>query len=195
VPEALPKVLERAPRPEVDASSALSLLARPGVRGIETRRVAIVVANGVDGEPLVRLHEALAKRGAVPRFVGPTLGRVDSASGDPLEVEISIDAAPSALWDAVVLPDGEEAVKTLAQIGNAMEFLKDQYRHCKTILAFGASGDLLDAAGIWTTLQSGENDSGVLHYKDGSPTKAVATFAEALAKHRHFEREMLPPRV
>jgi len=194
-PEALPKVLERAPRPEVDSSSALSLFARPGDGGIATRRVAIVVANGVDGEPLVRLHAALAQRGAVPRFVGPTLGRVDSTSGDPLEVEISIDAAPSVLWDAVVLPDGAEAVKTLAQVGHAMELLKDQYRHCKTILAFGASSNLLEAAGVWTTLPSGEKDPGVLHYEEGNATKAVAAFADALAKHRHFERETLPPRV
>ena len=76
-----------------------------------------------------------------------------------------------------------------------MELLKDQYRHCKTILAFGASSNLLEAAGIWTTLPSGEKDPGVLHCEEGNATKAVAAFADALAKHRHFERETLPPRV
>jgi catalase len=76
-----------------------------------------------------------------------------------------------------------------------MELLKDQYRHCKTILAFGASSNLLEAAGVWTTLPSGEKDPGVLHYEEGNATKAVAAFADALAKHRHFERETLPPRV
>jgi catalase len=95
----------------------------------------------------------------------------------------------------VVLPDGAEAVKTLAQVGHAMELLKDQYRHCKTILAFGASSDLLEAAGAWTTLPSGEKDPGVLHCGEGNVTKAVAAFVDALAKHRHFERETLPPRV
>jgi catalase len=195
VPEPLPKVLARTPRAEVDESPSLSLLARPGDGSIATRNVAILVADGVDGEPLTRLHAALAQRGAVPRFVGPTLGRVASTSGEALEVEISIDAGPSVLYDAVVLPDGEAAVKALSQLGHALEFLKDQYRHCKPILAFGASGDLLEATGIWTTLPSGEQDPGVLHWEERNVTKAVAAFAEAIAKHRHFERETMPPRV
>jgi catalase len=195
VPDALPKVLERPPRPEVERSPSLSLLVRPGDGSIATRKVAFVVANGVDGEPLARLYAALAQRGAVPRFVGPTLGRVKSTSGHPLEVEISIDAGPSVVYDAVVLPDGEEAVKSLAQLGEAMEFLKDQYRHCKPILAFGASGALLEGAGIWETLPSGEKDPGVLRCEDGNAAKALEPFAEAIAKHRHFERETLPTRV
>jgi catalase len=168
---------------------------RPGDGSIATRKIALIVANGVDGEPLARLHAALAQRGAVPRFVGPTLGRVDSTSGDPIEVEISIDAGPSVVYDAVVLPDGEEAVKELAQLGQAMEFLKDQYRHCKPILALGASAALLEGAGIWQTLPSGEKDPGVLYCQDGNAAKAVEPFVEAIAKHRHFERETMPPRV
>ena len=195
VPEALPKVLSRTPRAEVQSSPSLSLLARPGDGSIATRRIAIIVADGVDGEPLRRVHAALTQRGAVPRFVGPTLGRVESTSGEPLEVEISIDAGPAVLYDAVVLPDGAEAVKVLATLGHAMEFLKDQYRHCKPILAFGASSGLLEGAGIFATLPSGGKDPGVLLCEESNVTKAVAAFVEALARHRHFERETLPPRV
>jgi catalase len=195
VPEALPKVLARTPRAEVEVSPALSLLARPGDGNIATRRVAIIVADGVDGEPLRKLHAALAQRGAVPRFAGPMLGQVQSTSGDPLDVEISLDAGPSVLYDAVVLPDGEEAVKTLAQIGYVAEFVKDQYRHCKPILALGASSQLLEAAGIWDTLPSGEKDPGVLVCDEGNVTKGVAALAAAIAQHRHFARETLPPRV
>jgi len=86
-------------------------------------------------------------------------------------------------------------VKTLGQLGNVMELLKDQYRHCKTILALGGSGNLLDAAGIWKKLESGDDDPGVLHFEEGTVTKPIAAFAEALGKHRHFERETLPPRI
>ncbi len=195
VPEALPKVLSRTPRAEVQSSPSLSLLARPGDGSSATRRIAIIVADGVDGEPLRRLHAALTQRGAVPRFVGPTLGRVESTSGEPLEVEISIDAGPGVLYDALVLPDGAEAVKELATLGHAMEFIKDQYRHCKPILAFGASSGLLEGAGIFATLPSGGKDPGVLLCEERNVAKAVPAFVEALARHRHFERETLPPRV
>jgi catalase len=195
VPEPLPRVLERAPKAEVDTSSALSLLARPGERGIETRRVAILVTDGVDGAPLVELHDALAQRGAVPRFVGPMLGTVESTSGDAIDVEISIDAGPSVLWDAVVLPDGKDAVKALSVLGYALEFVKDQYRHCKPILAFGASSDLLEGAGIWTTPQPDGQAEGILYYKEADAAEALDSFAEAIARHRYFERETTPPRV
>ena len=69
VPEALPKVLSRTPRAEVQSSPSLSLLARPGDGSIATRRIAIIVADGVDGEPLRRLHAALtaARRRAALR--------------------------------------------------------------------------------------------------------------------------------
>src|SRR4029077_6665964 len=182
-----PKVLDRAPRAEVEQSPSLSLLVRPGDGSIATRKIAFVVADGVDGEPLARMHAVLAQRGAVPRFVGPTLGRVDSTSGDPLEVDISIDAGPSVVYDAVVLPEGGEAVKELAQLGQAMEFLKDQYRHCKPILAFGASAALLEGAGIWGTRPSCHIAPGVIHCEDGDAAKVVEPFAEAIAMHRHFE--------
>jgi catalase len=195
LPDPLPKVLDRSPRPEIEESAALSLLARPGDGDIKTRRIAILVADGVDGAPLERLYAALAQRGAVPRFVGALLGQVESTSGEPIDVEISLDAGPSVVYDAMVLPDGEEAVKVLSQIGYAMEFVKDQYRHCKPILAFGAAGNLLEAAGVWTVLPGGEPDPGVLHWQEGSLTKAVAAFVAAIGKHRHFERETLPPRV
>ena len=108
LPDPLPKVLSRTPRPEVTASPALSLLARPGAEDISTRRIAILVADGIDGDSVTRLHGALAERGAVPRFVGAALGQVQTSTGDAIDVEISLETGPSVLWDAVVLPDGED---------------------------------------------------------------------------------------
>src|SRR5678816_2830295 len=76
LPEPLPKALPRTPKPEVQTSKTLSLLARPGEEGIKTRRVAILVADGTDGAAALSIHEALAAAGAVPRFIGVRLGPV-----------------------------------------------------------------------------------------------------------------------
>ena len=46
-----------------------------------------------------------------------------------------------------------------------------------------------DAAGIDGTLPSGEADPGIVQGTD------VDAFIEAMAKHRHFERETDPPMV
>ena len=50
MPAPMPKVLTRDVTPEVTVSPALSLFARPGDGSIRTRRVAILVADGCDGE-------------------------------------------------------------------------------------------------------------------------------------------------
>jgi catalase len=194
LPEPLPRALPRAPKPEVRTSGALSLFARPGAAGIETRRIAILVAEGVDGRGALRLHETLSAQGAVPRFVGIKLGRVASVNGEAIEVELSMETAPSVLWDAMIIPDGEGAAAVLAQSGHALEFLKDQYRHCKTMLLLGAAGALLGEAGIPATLSSGDTDPGLLQFASNDE-RAVRAFVEALARHRHWQRESDPPTV
>ena len=195
LPEPLPRLLDDPPKPEVDVSPALSLLARPGTAGIRTRRIALLVAERADGEAAARVHAALSEQGAVPRFVGPALGTLDVASGEPLEVEVTIETAPSALWDGVVVPGGEAALEALAGDGNARDFLKDQYRHCKPILALGEVEEFMARLGIPATLPSGESDAGLLLFASGEIDRALSAFVEALAAHRSFARETDPPIV
>jgi catalase len=192
MPEALPELMKRRPKPEVEASPALSLMARPGAAGIVTRRIAILVADGIDADPALALHAALMEEGAVPRFVGVKLGRVRTAAGDVLEVEVSMETMPSVLWDGVIVPHG--VAVGLAESGHAMEFLKDQYRHCKTMMALGDGTDLFVRSGIPGTLPDGGDDPGILA-RDEKGEGAAAAFSGALAKHRHFDRETDPPRV
>lgn len=195
LPDALPKALQRAPKPEVQQSEPLSLFARPGAAGVKTRRVAILIADGVDGESAMEMHDLLMAQGAVPRFVGIKLGQVDSESGDPIEVEVSMEAMPAVLWDAMIVPNGQGSVAALADSGHAMEFLKDQYRHCKTILLVGNATDLLARGGIPADLTSGAPDTGLLRFDGADVDNAMAAFIAALSQHRHFARETDPPRV
>ena len=74
-----------------------------------------------------------------------------------------------------------------------LEFIKDQYRHCKPILSLGESDQLLRACAIDKTLPNGQPDPGVLVVPDAGP--AIDLFVAAIAKHRHFARETDPPRV
>jgi len=194
MPEPLPSLIKRPPKAEVEKSSPLSLFARPGTEGIKTRRIAIVVAAGVDGDAAREIHRELVAGGAVPRFVGIKLGEVQGKSGqEPIEVEVSMEAMPSVLWDAMIIPAGEGAIEALAHSGHALEFLKDQYRHCKTILLLGTAVDLLGRVGIPSELPSGDVDPGLLHYDIESISDAVNAFIAALGQHRHFARETDPP--
>jgi catalase len=179
--------------PEISVSPALSLFARPGDGSIRSRRVALLVADGCEGAALVALADRLTSEGAVPRFVSTTLGSVQPAGGDAIEIDVSFEAAPAVLYDALVLPDGATAVKALRADGRTLEFIKDQYRHCKPILAFGAGRQLLQACGIDATLPDGQPDPGVI-LASGARAGTDA-FIAAVAAHRHFARDTDPPRV
>jgi catalase len=195
MPDPLPKALKRAPKPEVEVSPALSLFARPGDGSIRTRRVAIFVADGVDGESAEAVHAALAEEGAVPRYVGTRLGTVQTLGGDTLEVEVTFETMPSVLFDAMVVPGGKVAVETLGNVGQAVEFIKDQYRHAKPILAIREGADLVENAGAPSVLPSGEPDPGMLIGRQATASDLIPDFIAAIGKHRHFERQMDPPEL
>jgi len=76
-----------------------------------------------------------------------------------------------------------------------LEFLKDQYRHGKTILVLGAASKLLKKAGIFEVLPSGEPDPGLLVAEPSGYEPATQRFVEAIARHRHPERDTDPPLI
>jgi catalase len=195
VPAPMPPVLAKPPKPEVAVSPALSLFARPGDGSIRTRQIALVVADGVEGAGIAALQAALLAEGAVPRIVAPRIGPVRTADGEALDADASLENEPGFLFDAMVLPDGAAAVDALLLQGRALEGIKDQYRHCKTILALGASKQLVAAAGLPTELPDGTPDPGLILVEDGDLEDALARFVEAVALHRHWDRETDPPRV
>ena len=192
LPPAQPLALATPVASEVDASPGLSLFARPGSTRVAGRRVAVLVADGVPGLALRQVYSSLAKAQAVPRFVGSRLGRVRTSDGQDIEVEASIEALPSVLWDAVVLPDLPTDGAALAAMPEAMEFVKDQYRHCKPILAIGQGGSgWLDGLGIAPMLGKGRPDPGIVLNGAATLSEASLTaFEDALSRHRHHEREV-----
>jgi catalase len=193
LPEPQPMVLEKLPRAEVRKSERLSLFARPGDGSIRTRRVAIVIAPGVDAEKIRQIQEALLGEGAVPRLVGARLGAIEALDDESLEADVTLEAAPSVLFDALILPN--VAAPDGAGAGLLLEFIKDQFRHAKSILAFGAAQALLESAGIPPTLPSGEPDPGVIRGDEANLDATLAEFVTALARHRHFERQSDPPLI
>jgi catalase len=185
LPEPMPRATSAAPRPaEVERSAALSLGALPGNGDVSGRKVAILITDGVDAAGVERVERVLTEAGVVTRFVGLRLGTVTSASGALLEADATLENSPAVLFDGVVLPQG---AAELVNAGLAIEFVKDQYRHCKSMLVAGDATVLLDRAGI-----QAKPDSGLLLAK---ATADPEEFLAALAKHRHWERDRDPPLI
>ena len=194
LPDPLPLAMPDVATPEVMKSPPLSLLHRPGNGSLAGRKVAIVIAPGVEEAFVTHAQAALVERGVVARLVGPHIGLVPTAAGDTLDADASMENEPGFLFDALVLADGDEAVVALSQDGHTMEFIKDQFRHCKTILAIGGARRLLTLAGLPVTMDKSQQQGGTgLILADAGDTTAIGAFIEAMGKHRHFGREMDPP--
>ena len=197
MPQPMPRALPNPPTPEVLKSPTLSLLARPGDGSLKGRKIALLIAPGVEGESLAKVQAALVEQGAVARLVGTRIGPMPTADGTVLEADASLENEPGFLFDGLVLPDGAQAVAALAQDGHTAEFVKDQFRHCKTILVFGESRVLLGQAGVPASMDKSQaqGGTGLIVAEAGAADQAIAAFIEALAMHRHFGREMDPPLV
>jgi len=186
----MPRALDDTPKPEVDLSPALSLMALPGEQGIRSRKIAIVIGDGVDAAAVAKVQAALREAGAIGRLVGPRVGTFKASDGKALEAQASFENEPSVLFDGLVLPGGEGAFAALGGHALVLEYIKDQYRHLKTILAMGTGAALLEQAGVPTD----GKDGGLLVHAKGK-ADAPAAFVKALAKHRHVARDSDPPKV
>jgi catalase len=189
VPTAMPKAMADAVHPEVTVSPALSLTALPGNGGIRSRRVAILVADGVEGQSIAVVKAALLAAGATVHLIAPRLGPVKPGGGESFAATGTLENSPSVLFDGLVLPNGASSVKTLGSLVEVMDFISNQYRHGKTILALGESKALMVQAGVATTLANGDADPGVLTGDSAKAVQAAKGFITALGKHRHAERE------
>lgn len=166
----MPRATDLEP-PHYSPSPALSLLHRPGTGGIQTRRVALLAAHGVDAATDRELYQSLLAAGAVPRIVSSHRGRLKPGAGAPIDIEISMEAGPAVMYDAAIILDGEQSAASLSRDAMALEFIRLQHRHCKPILAIGAGSELLKAAGIPPALPDGSDDPAVIVAESGAAVK------------------------
>jgi catalase len=170
----------------IESSPALSMETSGG--GIQTRKVAILVADGVETGAMKIVQQALLDAGAVCKIVGPHLGFVSTSSGQQLAVDFTYVNMPSVMFDAVLVPSGAISAKALVGNGDAVHFVLEAYKHFKTVCVIGEGVELLRSLGI--TGPESAAVAGVLVGKS-EPTARVQLaqdFVAAIGKHRHWSR-------
>jgi catalase len=195
LPPPMPLAMPNPAKPEVTRSPALSLTARPGDGSIRGRKVAIMVAGGVDAQAVAAVQAALVEQGAVARIAAPRIGPVEATGGELLDADASFENEPGFLYDALVLVDGHETAARLGRDGHTAEFIKDHYRHCKPMLVLGGTSALFQKAGVPLALPNGEPDPSLIVAELADAASAVDTFIEAVGGPRNFDRETDPPLV
>ena len=163
-----------------EKSAALSLMARlPG--NIKTRKVAILVANGVDVPQIAALKAKLAEEGAAGLVIAPSMAPVAGAGGDSVEPDAMLNGLPSVTVDAVIVAGGADSARRLSESGLGIYYLKEAYKHLKVIVALADGHQLIAAAEVPM------DDDGVII---GDQVDDVfPAFVEALSNHRVWSRD------
>jgi len=186
----------------VTASAALSLDNQPR-ETIATRKIAMLIAPGFDGEAASIMRKVLANHGAIVEVIAPVLGAIAAEGGAAIEADKTYKTAASVFYDALFLPGGEQAVVELEANGNAIHFIQEAYKHCKPIAALGEAVDLVLLADLEDTATAdgdGSSDDGTdaLVSDQGVVTarapelagELADAFVIAIAMHRHWSRDV-----
>jgi len=176
----------------LEESAALRMV-DTGDGSIKTRKIAILVADGVDSASLKPIREALESAGATCKVVGPRLGTVASASKRQIDVDATYATMPSIMFDAVLVPAGKDGAIALSQNGEALHFVLEAFKHCKAVCTVGEGVQLLSSLGVKA---DGPVPAGVVvaptpvtNLGDNTAAIEIAQrFVAAIAKHRHWDR-------
>ena len=184
-PPTAPTVSLKQPNPA--SSPALSLMNHLS-GNIKSRKVAILIANGVDGKAIEAFKQKLADEGAIAKLIGPSPAPVKAADGTMLTPDAAMDGMPSIAFDAVFVPGGAQSVQAMAKNGVAKHYLLEAYKHLKPIAVLGEARQLLTALNL-------PEDAGLVAGDDGDVARVFTAFAQALAQHRIWAREAAAEQV
>ncbi|MDQ6622321.1 MAG: catalase [Verrucomicrobiota bacterium] len=176
------------------ASPALSM-ANTVKDSIRTRRIAFLVADGVDDGDLAAMKKNLTSQGAMVKIIAPHGGTIKSAKGAEVKVDMSLLNAASVLFDATYIPGGEKSAATLRGNAKAIHFVNETYKHCKALAATGAGVGVLKASAIDFENGAMKDDFALLAHENSDVSKVSKKFVRAIAQHRNWDREQRAMKV
>ena len=177
----------------IDASPLLSIEQLKG-DSIKTRKIAILVADGVDEADVTAIKKALAAEGAVCDVIAKTLGAVTGSGGGSVPIDTSAITVDSVMYDAVYIPGGSQSAAALKANAKALYFIAEAFAHSKPIAASGAGVSVLAQANLAAAL-AGTRTNEVMSELGVVTTSGAAhggefasAFIAAIAQHRFWDR-------
>ena len=169
------------------SSVALSMI-KTAPQSISTRKIALLAADGTDGNQITAAIVALTKEGAVVEIVAPRLGRISIRNGDKLKGDKSFDIATALMYDAVLVLGGKEGAETLSNSGPAIRFIAQAFKQCKTIAGL-AEGQKVCTAALELLISPDKLSSDTGWILTNDIKAGLKSFIESAKKHRVWERE------
>ena len=174
----------RTDKPKVDAALSMANTHNDSIAG---RKIAVLVADGVDAAAIETARNALEAGGAAVKLIAPRIGPIDSAEDGAIKVDHSFPTVSSVLFDALYVPGGSSA-EALCSNAHAVLFVKEAYKHGKAIAASGNGVALITkAAQSSGTGEEKFRGPGIFIVKS-MDVEFLKRFTEGIAHHRFPER-------
>jgi catalase len=180
-----PKMVDQG----IESSAALSM-ANTLKDSIQSRKIAILAANGVNGAAIQQMKKALMAEGAVAEIIAPKLGEIRNEKGAPVMVDKNFMTVSSVLYDAVYIPGGKNSVAGLTSEADAIYFINQAYKHCKAIAVDIDAEALIAKTSIGSLLKENKTLPGLV-FATKQHNNLPASFIKAIALHRFWERETM----
>jgi catalase len=168
------------PNRNVKPSRALSQYA-DAPASIAGRKIGVLVTDGVDGAVVDALAKKAKSDKAKVEIVAPKVGGVLAKGGTRIAADHSLEGAPSAVFDAVVLAPSKDGAKELTKLACAVDWLRMAFAHLKAIGYTADALPIFESAGV-----EPDADDGVVAVTG----TRVTDFLEAAKKHRIWDREV-----
>ncbi|KAK4503935.1 hypothetical protein PRZ48_004850 [Zasmidium cellare] len=180
---------------------------------IETRRIAIIIADGYDAAAYNGIVAAAKACSALPYTIAPRRTPIYAAgeskeSGKGVKPDHHLEGMRGTMFDSVFVPGGADSIATLRQNGRALHWVREAFAHLKAIGAVGEAVDFVrDACELegmaFSTSDEVTDSYGVVTAAKVKPTsfketvkmaKGAADFVDAyfyeISQHKNFEREL-----
>ncbi|GAB3048866.1 catalase [Virgibacillus ainsalahensis] len=144
-----------------------------------TRKVGVIMTNGFNDAVIKEILHGLHAEGVVYEIISGTQEMITGAGGEELMVNHSFSTTDSVLYDALYVVGGSGEDAEFHK--NTTYFVKEAFKHYKPI---GATHE-----GIrWLEANNMIGSPGVVK---GDDQQFVKQFVEAIAMHRHWERQVI----
>jgi catalase len=174
----------------LDKSDALSM-AKP-MDNIKTRKIAVLIADGVDSDTVLTIKTALMQEGAMVELIAPKLGDITAANNTKIMADKSLLTTASVFYDAVFVPGGTNSVATLADEPDAIHFLNEAFKHCKPIAATVDALQVLKATYFGRKIPEDTSNETVMQegiILNNDLDELASQFVNAIKMHRFWKRE------
>lgn len=145
-----------------------------------TRKVAVLIGEGFDGEEVESVVNACVEAGMTVDVVSDKFGVVYGKNDLAVEVDETFLTVHSTLYDAMYVVGGEaDNMKKFTM--DTVEFINEAYKHYKPIAVASTGKTFFEAS-------DAEEGPGVIIGEDSS--KFGKAFVDAVAAHRHWDRKV-----